>query len=235
MLGRGHGDLQAGPMRFIWPVQGTVSRGWAYKSSIYVGGQHAAVDIPANTSTSIKAVADGIVKGVGWDMYSGFFVAVNHGGWQSVYRHMFDNPPVSVGQAITQGQILGGVGSTGYSTGPHLHFDLWSKTPIDGAFQKHDIWAVDPELYLGQEDDMTDEQFKALIERMDGHATFTQNLIRAEADRIIVKMDGHHAFTQGLIKEVGVDVNAIPAGGGSGATPEEVKQAVKDANREGTG
>ncbi len=222
-------------MEFIWPIEGTVSRGWAYKSSIYVGGQHAAVDIPAATSTSIKAVADGKVAGVGWDMYSGFFVAINHNGWQAFYRHMFDQPPVSVGQPVGQGGIIGGVGTTGYSTGPHLHFDLWSKTPIDGAFEKHGIWAVDPELYLGREDDMTDEQLQQLLEAMQGHATFTQNLIR-ELDETIA---GHHTYTQELIRSTGAAIvdqvtqamDEMPAGG---LTEGETILAVKQALREGT-
>ena len=144
-------------MQFIWPIEGTVSRGWAYRSSIYVGGQHAAVDIPAATGTPIKSVAAGVVISVAKDMYSGFFVGIDHtDGWQSFYRHMYSQSPVVVGQAVVQGQIIGNVGSTGWSTGYHLHFDLWSKNPIAGAFQKRNIWAVDPELYLGieEEDDM---------------------------------------------------------------------------------
>ena len=146
-------------MKFIWPIEGTVSRGWAYKSSIYVGGQHAAVDIPAATGTPISSVNIGVVEGVGWDLYSGFFVALGHDdGWQSFYRHLYGQSSVTINQVVHQGQVIGEVGSTGMSTGSHLHFDLWSENPIKGAFQKHNIWAVDPELYLGikieEEDDM---------------------------------------------------------------------------------
>ena len=139
-------------MKFIWQIEGTISRGWSYRSSIYVGGQHAAVDIPAATGTPIKAVAAGVVISVAKDMYSGFFVGIDHiDGWQSFYRHMYSQSPVVVDQIVGQGQIIGNVGSTGWSTDYHLHFDLWSKDPIEGAFRKHNIWAVDPELYLGVE------------------------------------------------------------------------------------
>jgi len=158
-------------MQFIWPIEGTVSRGWAYRSSIYVGGQHAAVDIPATTGTPIKSVAAGVVISVAKDMYSGFFVGIDHiDGWQSFYRHMYSQSPVVVGQTVVQGQIIGNVGSTGWSTGYHLHFDLWSKNPIEEAFQKHDIWAVDPELYLGveEENNMTPEQEEKLLRDVKG-------------------------------------------------------------------
>ncbi len=158
-------------MKFIWPIEGTVSRGWAYRSSIYVGGQHAAVDIPATTGTPISSVNIGVVEGVGWDLYSGFFVALGHDdGWQSFYRHLYGQNPVTINQVVHQGQVIGNVGSTGWSTGPHLHFDLWSENPVEGAFQKHNIWAVDPELYLGveEENNMTPEQEEKLLRDVKG-------------------------------------------------------------------
>jgi len=149
-------------MRFIWPVAGAISRDFYYKSSIYIGGQHAAVDIPAVTGTPIKDAADGKVKGVGWDIYSGFFVAIDHAdNWTTRYRHLYGQSPVAVGQRVTQGQVIGNVGSTGWSTGPHLHFDLWHRQKLDAkAFYKNGLWAHDPELYLGKEDGMafTSEQ-----------------------------------------------------------------------------
>lgn len=77
-----------------------------------------------------------------------------------------------------------------------------------------------------EEDEMTDEQFNELMKRIDGHATFTQELIRAEAKKILEKMQGHHTFTQGLIKEVGADVNKISGGGGNRATEAEVADVL---------
>lgn len=149
---------------FLWPVPGPVTRGFDYLSNIYVGGQHAAIDIAAPSGTPIRAIADGIVAGIGWDFYSGFFVALRHaGGWRSFYRHLYGQTPVVVSQGVAQSQIIGNVGNTGYSLGPHLHFDLWNIDKQDStAFGKHGIWAHDPELYLGQEDDMTDEEYKML-------------------------------------------------------------------------
>lgn len=145
-------------MRFVWPVQGAVTRNFYYQSSLYVGGQHAAIDIAAPSGTPIAAVADGVVSGKGWDPYSGHFVALDHvDGWQTFYRHLYGDAPVVVGQPVKQGRGIGLIGSTGTSTGPHLHFDLWNISKVrndDAIFYKHDIWAVDPELYLGKEDDV---------------------------------------------------------------------------------
>ncbi len=159
-------------MTFIWPIADPViTRDFYYKSSIYVGGQHAALDLiprgrPA-TGEPIRAVADGTVAGAGWDFYSGFLVAVDHAaGWRSTYRHLYGQTPVSVGQRISQGQIIGNVGNTGYSLGAHLHFDLWNRNKVrdDAAiFYKNGWYAVDPELYLGQEDSMDQAEFNRMF------------------------------------------------------------------------
>jgi len=138
-----------------WPLNNfTITRGFNYKSSLYVGGQHAAIDLAAPLGTPIKAVESGIVYGDAYDPYSGYFIGLQHpNGWLSWYRHLrADAPPVK-GQQIVRGQIIGYVGSTGASMGPHLHFDLWHSSKQDPtAFFKNGWWAHDPELYLGKED-----------------------------------------------------------------------------------
>jgi hypothetical protein len=146
-------------MRFIWPLEDPIiTRHFGYHSSIYVGGMHAALDFGAPTGTPIRAVASGTVHGDSWDTYSGYYIAIQHAdNWRSTYRHLRTDAPPSVGQLVAQGQVIGEVGSTGYSTGPHLHFDLWNTTKRDPtALYKHGIWAHDPELYLAKEDDDMD-------------------------------------------------------------------------------
>lgn len=146
-------------IKFTCPLDPTkypITRDFYYQSSFYVGGQHAAVDFGAPAGTPILATAGGVVIGVGWDMYSGFFVALEHviDGvvWRSFYRHLYGQTPLVVGQKVVQGQIVGNVGSTGWSTGPHLHFDLWCSQKIrddEAIFYKNGWYAVDPLLYLG--------------------------------------------------------------------------------------
>ncbi len=90
---------------------------------------------------------------------SGHYVEVSHGdGWVTNYRHLVEQAPASVGAGVFQGQVIGKVGSTGWSTGPHLHIDLWNKIKqSDEAMYKNGWWAHDPELYLGKADPELDE------------------------------------------------------------------------------
>ncbi len=142
-------------MNFIWPITGPISRDFYYKSSIYIGGQHGAVDIPASIGTPIKVAAAGLVTKATYNDISGHYIEVAHNeGWVTNYRHLVEPASVIVGTTVSQGQIIGKVGSTGWSTGPHLHFDLWNsiKQSPEAMFKKN-IWAHDPELYLGQEEE----------------------------------------------------------------------------------
>jgi hypothetical protein len=78
----------------------------------------------------ILASYAGTVSFSGWNSGGGYMVNVNHGsGWGTSYLHMRQRPMVSVGQRVAQGQQLGQVGSTGQSTGPHLHYQQWMNTP----------------------------------------------------------------------------------------------------------
>lgn len=153
-------------MTFTWPLSYfIITRRFAYLSNIYVGGQHAALDFAAPIGTPIKAIAAGTVMGDAWDPLSGYYIALRHaGGWRSTYRHLRTDAPPAVGQSVAQGQVIGYVGSTGYSSGPHLHFDLWNTTKQDStAFAKHGLWAHDPELYLGKEEDAMNDADKQWV------------------------------------------------------------------------
>lgn len=91
----------------------------AYTSS------HRAIDYAADIGTPVKVVGDGTVTFAGWNSGGyGNFVSVRHNGTFSTnYAHL-SKIYVSAGQHVTQGDIIGAVGSTGYSTGPHLHFEM---------------------------------------------------------------------------------------------------------------
>ena len=85
---------------------------------------HAGIDIGASYGTKIYAAASGTVILAGWNGGYGNCVMVNHGnGYTTLYGHMSSIAAYS-GQTVSQGQVLGYVGSTGNSTGPHLHFEV---------------------------------------------------------------------------------------------------------------
>ncbi len=85
---------------------------------------HKGVDLSAPEGTPIYATRAGVVTIARWSNSAGNYVTINHGdGFSSVYMHM-TNYVVSAGQAVSQGQLIGYVGSTGISTGPHLHFGI---------------------------------------------------------------------------------------------------------------
>lgn len=85
---------------------------------------HDGVDLAAPSGTPIHAVANGTVVAAGWcDCGLGYYVEIDHGGGvHTVYGHMASQPYVAVGQSVAQGDVIGPVGSTGLSTGPHTHF-----------------------------------------------------------------------------------------------------------------
>ena len=84
---------------------------------------HPGIDFAAEEGTEVYAVADGIVTAADYDAEKGNYVVLDHGGGlETEYQHM-KSLLVSAGQSVVQGQVLGYVGSTGNSTGPHLHFE----------------------------------------------------------------------------------------------------------------
>ena len=118
---------------FIWPVNGTVVSGFGMRW----GRMHEGIDISASTGTPIWAAAAGTVIWSSWRGGYGNCVVVDHGnGLATLYAHA-SALLVSVGQEVSQGQNVALVGSTGNSSGPHLHFEV----RVNGV-------AVDPLLYL---------------------------------------------------------------------------------------
>ena len=108
---------------FIRPVSGTISSRFGAKSSVR-SSAHTGLDIATATGTSIAAAAGGTVTFAGYTGSSGTFLVISHGnGTQTYYGHC-SKLYVSVGQSVSQGQSVAAVGSTGNSTGPHLHFEV---------------------------------------------------------------------------------------------------------------
>ena len=114
---------------FLYPLPYQVSITDAYGYRIHpLSGQnswHNGVDFAAGAGTSIYATKSGTVTTAAYSEAWGYYVVINHGdGYSSLYAHM-PSLSVSSGQYVTQGQTIGSVGSTGYSTGPHLHFTIY--------------------------------------------------------------------------------------------------------------
>lgn len=130
-----------GDISFIWPCPSSsrITSGFGSRSSPMEGAsaQHNGIDIGAGTGSDILAAADGVVLIATYSYSAGNYVTVSHGGGiTTVYMHC-SRLNVSAGESVKKGQVIGAVGSTGYSTGPHLHFGIRS----GGAY-------VDPSLYV---------------------------------------------------------------------------------------
>jgi len=105
---------------FIWPVHGVVTSvfGWRW------GRMHEGVDIAVGSGTPVVSAAAGTVIVAGWSGGYGNLVVVDHGnGIATAYGHN-TNVTVFVGQSVAQGQLIAYSGSTGHSTGPHVHFEV---------------------------------------------------------------------------------------------------------------
>jgi murein DD-endopeptidase MepM/ murein hydrolase activator NlpD len=114
----------AGPL--MWPVVGTVTSGYGYRIHpiFHVRKLHTGIDIDADMGDSIKAAQAGTVIFAGWKGGYGKCTIIAHGGnIATLYGHQ-SQLLVSAGQKVKKGQVIGKVGSTGYSTGPHLHFEV---------------------------------------------------------------------------------------------------------------
>lgn len=110
----------------IWPAEGEVTSRFGWRGSPWGRGSdwHPGIDIANSTGTPISAAAAGEVVFSGW--YSGYgnMVQIDHGnGIVTVYGHNSHNA-VQVGQIVKKGQIIAYMGSTGYSTGPHVHYEV---------------------------------------------------------------------------------------------------------------
>jgi murein DD-endopeptidase MepM/ murein hydrolase activator NlpD len=105
---------------FIWPVSAPITSPFGPRW----GRMHEGIDLGAGYGTPIAAAAAGTVIYAGWEGGYGNLVVIDHGGGlATAYGHQ-SRIAVSVGQQVAQGQTIGYVGSTGHSTGPHLHFEV---------------------------------------------------------------------------------------------------------------
>ncbi len=124
---------------FAWPAQGELTDPFGLCRSWDCSYRHNGLDMALDFYVPIVAAADGLVTFVGGDSAFGlgWYVEIEHdGGWSTTYAHLVEFN-VQQGQYVTQGDIIGYNGNTGYSTGPHLHFEV-----------RHNDWYVDPLVVL---------------------------------------------------------------------------------------
>ena len=130
------------PGDWTWPVDGRLTT--QYGGCNFAMCPHWGIDIAGAFGTPVAAAGDGVVAAVGWDPdgYGHYVVLAHSGGWQTLYAHL--QPPdrsgarLSLNDSVRRGDPVGGLGSSGASTGPHLHFEMWR----DGS-------QVDPTRILG--------------------------------------------------------------------------------------
>ncbi|WP_143322599.1 M23 family metallopeptidase [Clostridium sp. HBUAS56010] len=132
--GKTYNTVAIGNIKFMWPCPSSarVTSNFGDRESPTEGASsnHKGIDIGASTGSGIVAAASGTVTISTYSYSAGNYIMIHHGGGvYTVYMHCSELL-VSAGQEVTQGQVIAKVGSTGYSTGPHLHFGI----RVDGKY-----------------------------------------------------------------------------------------------------
>ncbi|HEX6312610.1 MAG TPA: peptidoglycan DD-metalloendopeptidase family protein [Acidimicrobiia bacterium] len=132
--GGGGGGQPSGGGPFQWPCNGSVGSGFGYRVHPISGTSrmHTGVDIGCANGAPIRAAGAGVVVEAGWRGGYGNAVVIDHGnGLATLYAHQ-SQIASSPGRQVSAGETIGYVGSTGYSTGPHLHWEVWvNGNPVD--------------------------------------------------------------------------------------------------------
>ncbi len=111
---------------FTWPIRGWITSWYGWRNDPFTGSRsfHTGVDIGSSRGTPVRAAMEGVVASTGYSTTSGNYVVIrHHSGYTTLYAHL-DRIDVKAGNRVTQSTVVGAVGSTGYSTGPHLHFTV---------------------------------------------------------------------------------------------------------------
>lgn len=118
-------DGAVGIGAFIWPTVNHFLSGYDYSPST----NHFGIDIAGALGNAVYASDNGVVVYAGWNDWGyGNVIVIDHdGGWQTLYAHL-NSLNVGCGQSVYQGDVIGGIGSTGNSSGPHLHFEMLNES-----------------------------------------------------------------------------------------------------------
>ncbi len=128
---------------FGWRVH-PVHKDWRHHNGVDLAAS-CLMDRNGKTDSPIIATREGVVTISGWSDSAGWYVKIDHlDGYTSVYMHMCTRPAVKVGDYVTAGEYLGCIGTTGTSTGDHLHFGIMKWNERKGKYEY-----VDPMIYIG--------------------------------------------------------------------------------------
>lgn len=118
-------DGAVGTVAFIWPANNHYLSGFDYSPST----NHNGIDIAGRLGDPVYASDSGVIVYAGWNNWGyGNVIVIDHGyGWQTLYAHL-SYIGVGCGQSVFQGAVIGSFGSTGNSTGPHLHFEMLNES-----------------------------------------------------------------------------------------------------------
>ncbi len=115
----------------IWPTAGRITSYYGYRiAPLRIASEyHTGIDIANEPGTPVYATADGVVRYSGWANGYGLSMVLDHGfAYSTLYGHLSELV-VKEGAQVRRGQLVGRIGSTGTSTGPHLHYEVW----LDGT------------------------------------------------------------------------------------------------------
>jgi len=134
-------DLGSDTVPSLWPVRGRVTAGFGQRQDPFSGEGvfHSGVDISTPFGTRVECPGDGIVMSAGWDSGYGNDIIIDHGyGLMTKYGHL-SKIYVVVGQEVKRGEVIGAVGMTGRTTGPHLHYEVMvNDTPVNPMKYLHE-------------------------------------------------------------------------------------------------
>ena len=124
----------SGSGAFVWPVNGVITSPFGYRTHPIFGTTiyHSGIDIGVDEGTPVHAADAGVVVEADWISGYGYAVIIDHGnGLSTLYGHN-SSLAVSAGQSVSQGEVIAYAGSTGNSTGPHVHFEVRANgDPVD--------------------------------------------------------------------------------------------------------
>ena len=121
-----HNGARATPA--MWPTEGRITSPYGYRfHPLRLSNEfHSGIDIANEAGTPILATADGVIRHSGWAQGYGMCAVVDHGfGYSTLYGHMSEIVSKQ-GAQVKRGQMIGRMGSTGTSTGNHLHYEVWT-------------------------------------------------------------------------------------------------------------